>query len=122
MTANRVEKGKQGEDIAVKYLEEAGIDVIARNVRCNMGEIDIVGVDGDTLVFVEVKSKSFGGYGLPQEAVTVAKQRRLTRLAQWYLKSRKMERRSARFDVIAIAWKGGEPEVTWIANAFEARE
>ncbi|MGV8074649.1 MAG: YraN family protein [Syntrophobacteraceae bacterium] len=122
MTANRHEKGKQGEDIAARFLEECGIRIIAQNVRSFLGEIDIIGRDGNTVVFVEVKSRSFPGYGLPQESVTLSKQRRLTRLAQWYIKTHGLERRPARFDVIAITWKSGEPEVTWIPNAFEARE
>lgn len=120
MMATRYEKGRHGEDVAVRFLKQQGLQVIAQNVRCPLGEIDIVGRDGKTIVFVEVKSRSSSGYGLPQESVTRSKQRRLTRLAQWYIKSHRLELQPARFDVVAVSWKGGEPEVTWIPNAFEA--
>lgn len=119
---NRRQKGKEGEDLAAQFLKRRGLKITERNVRCTLGEIDLVGRDGKTIVFVEVKSRYAGGYGLAQESVTPAKQRRLTRLAQWYLKRNGLEREPARFDVVAINWKDGEPEFTWIANAFEACE
>lgn len=116
----RQEKGRQGEDLAAAHLKERGVQIVARNVRCPLGEIDLIGKDRGVIVFVEVKSRVGTARGLPQEAVSPDKQRRLTRLAQWYLKRERLERQSARFDVIAILWKDGEPEITWIVNAFEA--
>lgn len=118
----RQERGRLGEDIAAAFLGERGVEVLVRNYRCRLGEIDLVGREAGTVVFVEVKSRSRAGRGLPQEAVSREKQRRLTRLAQWFLKERRMERHHARFDVIAITWRDGVPEVTWIVNAFEACE
>jgi putative endonuclease len=94
--------------------------VLAQNVRCPLGEIDLVARDGPTLVFVEVKSRSSAAFGLPQEAVTKDKQRRLTRLAWWYLKMHRLQHCSARFDVIAITWQETDPRINWIVNAFEA--
>jgi putative endonuclease len=117
---NRQATGRKAEDIAAEFLRDRGMEVVARNFRCRLGEIDLIGQEGGTVVFVEVKSRSRPGRGLPQEAVSREKQRRLTRLAQWYLKEMRMERQSARFDVIAVTWVSGVPEVTWIANAFEA--
>jgi putative endonuclease len=70
---------------------------------------------------VEVRSRSTERYGPPEASVTFSKQKRLVRLAQVYLKKHKLERRPARFDVVAITWKSGVPEVKWFANAFEAR-
>ncbi len=122
MTGTRVEKGRAGELLATAFLEERGMEILTRNFRCPIGEIDIVGRDGKTIVFVEVRSRSDSSHGLPQESVSYVKQRRLTRLAQWYLKKHRMERQSARFDVIAITMEAEEPRVTWIPNAFEARE
>jgi len=117
---NRKEKGKLGEDIALEFLKHHGLQVLAQNVRCPLGEIDLVGRDGKTLVFVEVKSRFAKGYGAPQELVSRTKQRRLTLLARWYLKQHRLENQPARFDVVAISWQDAKPEVTWIANAFDA--
>ena len=120
MAATLPEMGRRGEAVAAQFLRKQGMQVVAQNVRCPLGEIDLVARDGATLVFVEVKSRSGGAYGLPQEAVTRAKQRRLTRLAWWYLKTHRLQEHPARFDVVAVTWQGTDPQVTWIANAFEA--
>lgn len=116
----RHDKGRIGEELAARYLEERGLQILDRNFRCPLGEIDLIARDGRTLVFVEVKSRYGKGFGLPQEAVTHAKRRKLTLLAQWYLKSRALDTGRARFDVLGIVWSGKGPELTWIVNAFEA--
>lgn len=116
----RHDKGMEGEELAARYLKERGIEVITRNFRCPIGEIDMVGRHGKTVVFIEVRSRTDSRFGLPQESITRSKQKRLTRLAQWYLKRFGLEREPARFDVVAILWRDGEPEVKWIPNAFEA--
>lgn len=121
MTRERQQKGRAGEELACEFLRERGLEVVARNFRCSLGEIDLICLEGETVVFVEVKSRRSTSYGLPQEAVTVAKQRRLTRLAQWYIKVHRLEGRRARFDVVAIMWREGAPEINWIVNAFDAR-
>ena len=118
----RQKKGRQAEDFAARFLKQHGLEVVERNVRCVLGEIDLVGRDGKTIVFVEVRSRYGGGYGLPQESISQTKQRRLTRLAQWYLKRNRLEGQPARFDVVAIVWHEEEPELTWIVNAFESCE
>jgi putative endonuclease len=119
---NRRQKGNLGEELAVEFLKQHGLQVQARNVRCPLGEIDLVARDGKTLVFVEVKSRFAEGYGAPQELVSRSKQRRLTLLARWYLKKHRLENQPARFDVVAISWHDARPEITWIPNAFEARD
>lgn len=120
---NRHEKGALGEAAAVRHLEARGLRIVSRNVRLPIGEIDVIAKDGDTLVFVEVKSVSGSGGRLPQEAVSIDKQRRLTRLALWYMQKEGLLRQPARFDVVAVTWRGGdEPEIRWIVNAFEAIE
>jgi len=118
--ANQPEKGKLSEAVAADFLKKQGLTVVAQNVRCAMGEIDLVARQGNIHVFVEVKSRFASGRGLPQEAITRAKQRRMTRLAQWYIKQHRLQHQSARFDVIAITWQGDEPQIQWIPNAFEA--
>jgi putative endonuclease len=120
MTANQPEKGKLSEAVAADFLKKQGLTVVAQNVRCTLGEIDLIARQGNIHVFVEVKSRFASGRGLPQEAITRAKQRRITRLAQWYIKQHRLQHQSARFDVIAITWQGDEPQILWIPNAFEA--
>ncbi len=120
MTANRQEKGKLGEAIAADFLKKQGLTIVAQNVRCPLGEIDLIARQGRTHIFVEVKSRTASGRGLPQDAITLAKQKRMTRLAHWYIKQHRLHQQSARFDVIAIVWQGSEPQIQWIPNAFEA--
>ena len=71
MTFQRKKLGRQGEDAAACYLEKSGYTLLRRNYTCRLGEIDIVAMDRDVLVFVEVRSRSSEGYGLAQESVTV---------------------------------------------------
>lgn len=98
--------GRYGEDIACRYLCAHGMSVLARNWRCDVGEIDIVARDGDELVICEVKTRSSSKFGGPEEAVTRAKLTRLHRLAAAWLSSRgegALWRPSAiRIDVVAV--------------------
>lgn len=95
--------------------------ILGRNVRCRLGEIDLVALAGPTVVFVEVKGKGGPGRGRPEEMVTAAKQRRLTLLARWYLQRRGWLARPARFDVVAVDWSpGGGPCVRHYPDAFPA--
>ena len=117
----RRELGASGEVVAAHYLVRLGFRVIERNVRCGFGEIDLVALDRETVVFVEVKSNRGRRYGAPEEMLTPAKQRRLTRLANLYLQRRGWLGRPARFDVVAVDWiPGRSPEVRHIPNAFPA--
>jgi putative endonuclease len=122
MAATRQEKGRKAEEFAAEFLAGQGLKIVAQNVRCLLGEIDLVALHGKTVVFVEVKSRFTKRYGLPQDMVSATKQKRLTKLAQWYLKKHSLTLQPARFDVVAIQWVEGEPAVTWIANAFSASE
>lgn len=120
--AGRREKGELGEHLAREFLRGRGLKILESNVRCPLGEIDLVARDGNTMVFVEVRSRTHAGYGLPQESITRRKKKRITRLAQWYLKKHPSPQCCVRFDVVAISWEQDPPEVTWIPNAFEACE
>ena len=77
--------GRFGEDTAAAHLERAGLSLVARNWRCREGEIDIVALDGELLVFCEVKTRSGLGFGSPAESVSLTKQRRLRVLAARWL-------------------------------------
>lgn len=102
MTAERKRLGERGEDAAAAFLERAGMTVIERNWRCPAGEIDIVALDGTTLVLCEVKTRRTAAKGTPDDAVTPAKQRRYAKLAAAYLQQAGVEPEEVRFDVVSI--------------------
>jgi len=85
--------GRYGEDVAVRHLLDAGWQVLERNWRCRVGEIDIVARDGGVLVFCEVKTRSSALFGVPAEAVRPAKVRRIRALACHWLADRRREAR-----------------------------
>jgi len=112
--------GSLGERVAARHLLRLGYRILERNVRCRLGEIDLVALDGATVVFVEVKGGRATGMGCPEEKLTPGKQRRLTLLARWYLQRRRWLARPARFDVVAVDWGPRGPAVRHIADAFPA--
>ena len=114
--------GKRGEDFAVRYLKRLGYHVVGRQVDLRVGELDVVAVDGRTVVFVEVKTRTSDSAGKPAEAVDQLRQERMTRAALAYLKSHGLLEYSARFDVIALTWPDGArtPTVEHIRDAFPA--
>jgi putative endonuclease len=116
---SRIETGKKGEDIAAEYLKKAGYRIIERNYRCIFGEIDIVAKDGDTTVFVEVKSRRSSSFGEPQASVGPVKQKKLSMISLAYLKDRCMQNCNARFDVVAVKLSPAGNQVELISNAFE---
>ena len=122
MTKERLSLGRMGEDVAADILKVAGYRIIERNYRCRGGEVDIVALDGKTVVFVEVKTRSSEEYGPPQLAVDGRKQRQLTRAAMTYLKEKRLLIWSARFDVVGIVVRGKNHEVEHIKNAFDVVE
>jgi putative endonuclease len=94
--------GQRGEDAATAYLERIGYTVVDRNWQTKAGEIDIVALDGDTIVLCEVKTRRTVAKGTPEEAVTTSKQRRIVRLADAYLQHAGLNDASVRFDVITL--------------------
>lgn len=114
------ELGRRGEQIAAAYLTRAGLRVLDRNWRCREGELDIVARDGSALVFCEVKARRGTGYGLPVEAVTVAKRRRLRLLAQRWLAAHDEHAPEVRFDVVGVlVRRSGPAVVTHLRAAFQ---
>ncbi len=120
MTVRRKKLGKKGEEEAYKYLNSIGYKVICRNYTCTIGEIDLVALDEEAIVFVEVRSHSSTEYGLPQESVTMRKQHKLRKLAWHYLIAHGKTDSSCRFDVIGILFdiEGGVSRLDHIVNAF----
>lgn len=116
--------GQRGERLAAKHLRRLGYKIVARGDRSRLGEIDLVAVDGRTVVFVEVKTRVSHEAGHPADAVDLRKQRKLTSLAQRYLQRHQLQHCSTRFDVIAITWADPlkTPILEHYRHAFEAVE
>ena len=114
--------GQRGEAAAARFLKKKGYVLVARSDRVRLGEIDLVAVDGRTVVFVEVKTRRSHASGHPADAVDEDKQRRLTRLALTYLKRHNLLENPARFDVVAVTWADDHaaPVIEHFQNAFEA--
>jgi putative endonuclease len=111
--------GIRGENVAARFLRNRGYNILDRNYRCALGEIDIIARDGKTLVFVEVKTRTSDG-PTPEEQVNATKQHQLTKAARFYL-SRFGSQPPARFDVVAVVWPTGhEAQIRHTLNAFEA--
>lgn len=115
--------GRRGEDLAHRFLQAQGLRVVARNYRTRSGdgEIDLVAWDGDTLAFVEVKSRETSDYGTPDRAVDRDKQSALIRAARDYARRGGVEWTRTRFDVVNVVF-GDAPAVSHIKEAFPRRE
>jgi putative endonuclease len=116
--------GRTGEALAARFLESRGMRIVARNLRCRLGEIDLVARDGAILVLVEVKTRRASGGVLPQEAVDGRKQARLARLARGYLARQRLGDVACRIDVVAVTLDpaGGPPRLDHFVDAFAAGE
>ena len=110
--------GSKGEDLAAEFLKGKGYRIIGRNYKTPIGELDIIAKDGETLVFIEVKTRSSNAFGYPFEAVDSRKKHKLKNLALFYLKNQK-KNCAARFDVISINLTGTKKEIEHIKDAFE---
>jgi putative endonuclease len=116
-TAPHLETGRRGEAQAEKFLKKAGFKMIARNVRVGYDELDLIATQGDTLIFVEVKTRASEDFGRPVAAVNRAKRKKLSRAAMHFLKKRKLRPPYIRFDVVEVV--GDKPEIRHIQNAFQ---
>ena len=114
--------GDRGEAQAARFLRRKGYKLLGRHDRRRAGELDLVALDGQVIVFVEVKTRRSAEFGHPAEAVGPEKQRRLTRAALAWLKRYDLLDQPARFDVIAITWPldAKHPTIEHFPNAFEA--
>jgi putative endonuclease len=113
-----VGRGAWAEDLALRFLLDRGLVLVARNYRCRRGEIDLVMREREVLVFVEVRYRRGGGFGAGAETVDWRKRARLAASASHYLHTHPgASRRPCRFDVLSVG--GSEPSVDWIPNAFQ---
>ncbi len=121
-TDSRQVTGREGEALAAVELERRGYEILATGFRTEYGEIDIVSRDGDTLVFVEVRTRRSGDAGTAAESVTRQKQWRVSRAASAYLVAAGGFEQPCRFDVVAIDYDdAGRPHIEVYVNAFESR-
>jgi putative endonuclease len=122
VTGRRQAVGRRGEEAARAFLRRRGVRILAENFVCAAGEIDLIGRDGDSLVFIEVKARTSDAFGPPHLAVHLRKQRQIVRAAQWYLAEGRMRDVACRFDVLAVTFPagGGTPRVDWVRDAFPA--
>ena len=111
--------GKEGEQIAEKYLRKKGYRLVERNYRCPAGELDLIALDRRVVVFVEVKTRSDDRFGAPLESVHRRKQQKMIRTALFFLSQHRLHQRDARFDVVGVSFLDGEPVVEHIENAFD---
>lgn len=117
--SNRTETGRAAEALARGHLERHGLRLLAQNWLCRRGELDLVMLDGDTVVFVEVRYRRHNGWGGALESVDARKRERLIQAAQHFLQQESRWSRSpCRFDVVAIG-PGQATELNWLQNAFE---
>jgi len=113
--------GARGEEEAARFLRRAGMEILGRNIKTRLGELDLVARDGGVLVFVEVKARRADAFAPPELSVTAAKQRKLVALAQAYLQELPEPLPPCRFDVVAVLLPdGGPPRIRHIRDAFTA--
>jgi putative endonuclease len=119
MPDRRQRYGEAGEALAARLLRRQGYRILETNYRTPIGEIDLIARERDTIVFVEVKARRSPHFGHPKTAVTALKQRKLSMVALYYLKTTGQSGAKARFDVVAISGETERPEVEVVRNAFE---
>ena len=121
MATTRVELGRQGERLAEEKLAAAGYVLVARNYRCAAGEIDLIARHGETLVFVEVRTRRGEAFGLPEASFTAAKRRHLIAAAQTYLQENNLSEAAWRIDVVAVEFspRGRLMRVDIVENAVQ---
>ena len=113
--------GDRGEIAAERFLLRKGWYIVARGFETELGEIDLIAVASDTVVFVEVKTRTSTSHGLPEEAVDEEKQRKIASMADAFIRRHQLRQQHFRFDVISILWKkGSEPQIKHLIGAFEA--
>jgi putative endonuclease len=115
------QRGDAAEALARQHLEQQGLRLLAQNWRCRLGELDLVMLDADTVVFVEVRYRRHSAWGGAAESVDARKREKLSRAAQHFLQQEsRWAKYPCRFDVIAITADSQAPaQLDWIQNAFD---
>jgi putative endonuclease len=110
-------RGEHGESLAAEFLRGEGLTITARNYSCRFGEIDLIARDGNTVVFVEVRSRASNAFGGAAASITAAKREKLLKTACHYLATLKSTP-PCRFDAVLLT--GDPPRIEWLRNAIEA--
>jgi len=118
----RQKRGLQGEEEAARHLKKSGLKILVRRYRCRFGEIDLVAREGETLVFVEVKTRRSADFGDPSLAVTPEKQKHISRVALDYLRRLNHPEIPVRFDIVEVIPSDSRFECNHLRNAFPLSE
>ena len=119
--SNTRQQGQSSEQLACQHLQHQGLRLLTQNWHCRQGELDLVMLDGDTVVFVEVRYRRHAAWGGAVESVDARKRARLAAAAQHFLlQESRWAKHPCRFDVVAISPDDhSHPRLDWIQNAFE---
>jgi len=122
MLTQRQESGRRAEDLAAEFLRARGCEILERNYRRRLGELDLIAREGGVLVIAEVRTRAHAAFGSAAASVDRRKQRRITRAAAQLLQQRaELARFPVRFDVLVVSdLSAPEPRIEWIRHAFEA--
>jgi putative endonuclease len=122
MTGRHLQRGVAAEQLAAEYLQARGLEILARNLRCKAGELDLVCLDKEVLAIVEVRQREGAEFGGALGSVTWAKQRKIIHATQYFLRRQVHWRNfSMRFDVIAVhGVPDGAHRIEWVKDAFRA--
>jgi putative endonuclease len=113
--------GDRGEILAERFFLRQGWIVLARSYSTELGEIDLIAVDQQTVVFVEVKTRTDTSKGLPEDAVDDDKERRIAQMAEQYIRRHQLEKQRIRFDIFSIVWdQNSSPITKHYRDAFDA--
>lgn len=115
---NHIELGAWGENVACEHMISSGYDIICKNFKLKCGEIDIIGIKDEILVFVEVKTRRSTSYGIPCEAVDWRKRQRIIHAASSFQQIYKISFKEIRFDVIEVQCKEEEVKINHLEGAF----
>lgn len=118
MATGHLIQGRAGEDAAIRFLKELGFGILERNWRCRVGEVDVICLDRDTLVFVEVRTRGTSARTSPAQSVNRCKITKLTRAASFFLSQHGWWERPCRFDVVAVIHSAQGYRLEHIPDAF----
>jgi len=112
--------GQLAENLSCEFLQQQGLDILERNYRCKVGELDIIAKHHDSIVFAEVRFRKNIAFGNPLETVTLSKQKKLIKAALHYLQRHKnLAKKPCRFDVISVTIQQNEYQFEWVQHAFD---
>ena len=115
-----VDTGQQGEQDALLYLQTQGLQLVQKNYRCRVGEIDLIMRDGDTLAFIEVRFRANTAHGSGAETVDYRKQQKIIKTAHVFLQqSKKYQQLNCRFDVVSVTLEHKSLSADWVKDAFQ---